>query len=313
MKLTLMLMVWNTSHLMARTLQTLQKQTITGEWELLVIDDMSEDDVPGTIAEHGGGLPVVYHRLEHDMGMRGNTASINFGLEQAQGEIVMWSTPEVMLPPDALRRVRETHDEQPNGKLFVTIPSHGLTARLQLRIDSVDWRSDLHSIELLLDGVAFDHWDSVWFYLNFYEHGRPDGKHKDIYGNNQTVAVRRQVWLDTIGSFPMFLDYGSDDPWLVRERRGRGFKDVTLWDQEAYHQWHATHQYWMAQGKAPNWNKDGHTIRNIVGDPRVHSGGTCMIWDGGDKAGLTEEEKQQALRLHDTVVATGFRYKEEEH
>lgn len=310
MKLSLILMVWNTSHLMARTLHTLQGQTITDEWELLIVDDMSMDDVRETIAEHGDGLPVKYHRLEHDHGMRGNTASINFGIERARGEIVMWSTPEVMLPPDALRRVCEVHDGRSGEKLFVTIPSHGLTANVQLRIDTVDWHSDVHSIKSLLDGVSFDHWDSVWFHLNFYEHGRPDtGKQKREYGNNQTVAVNRHVWLSTIGSFPLFLDYGSDDPWLLDERRRHGFRDVTLWDQEAYHQWHAHSQYWMAQGFAPNWNMRGHTIKNVANDPRVPQGGTCTIWDGGNRSKLTEEEAQRALGIHDAVVATGFKFR----
>ena len=76
MKLSLILMCWNTSHLLARTLRTLQKQTLD-DWELIVVDDMSEDDVPLVLRQNGEGLPIKYHRLEHEMGMRGNTVSLN--------------------------------------------------------------------------------------------------------------------------------------------------------------------------------------------------------------------------------------------
>ena len=306
MKLSLILMVWNTSHLLARTLRTLGRQTLD-DWELIIVDDMSEDDVPLTLEQHGAGLPIQYHRLEHDFGMRGNTFSINYGVEQARGHVVMWSTPEVMLPPCALETAHSTHTAWPERLLWVTIPSHGLTTELQLRIDEVDWESDIHDIEHLIDGTEPDDWNSVWFHLNFYEHGRRDGKKKTNFGNNQTVAVVRQKWLDTVGSFPLFMDYGTDDPWISDERKKHGYEDLTLWDQEAYHQWHTTCQYWMAQGRAPNWNKYGHTTSNLMSDPRVPDGGTCSIWDRGDKSPLSKAEIESALRQRGNVIATGFR------
>jgi len=307
-KLSLILMVYNTSHLMARTLQTLQKQTLD-DWELIIVDDMSEDDVPLTIANHGHGLPIRYRRLEHDMGMRGNTASINYGQNQAVGEIVMWSTPEVMLPPGALRAVYDTLDAR-LGNVFVTIPSHGLTAEVQMRIDEVNWEANPHYIKELVADADPDDWNSVWFYLNFYKDGRKANGRQPKYGNNQTVGVRRQVWLDTIGKFPLFLDYGSDDPWLSNKRKKLKFQDITLWEQEAYHQWHATHQYWMAQGKAPNWNHAGHTTSNIANDPEVPDEGTCEIWDNSDKSPLSEAAIAEALKQGECVTATGYKERE---
>jgi len=307
MKLSLILMCWNTSHLLARTLQTLQKQTLD-DWELIVVDDMSEDDVPLVLRQNGEELPIEYHRLEHDMGMRGNTVSLNYGVEQARGDVVMWSTPEVMLPLGALDAVCQTHAHNKRGcPIWVTIPSHGLTAELQLRIDEVDWQSCVHNIKELADGYAVEDWNSIWFYLNFYQNGRRDTILKANYGNNQTVAVMRQEWLDTVGSFPLFCDYGSDDPWVSRERGRHGYKDVTLWDQEGYHQWHTTCQYWMAQGKAPNWNAKAHTTSNLLDDPRVPRAGTCEIWDHGDRSPLTEAQIVDALRQGPMVAATGFR------
>lgn len=561
MQLSLILMVWNTGHLLARTLHTLKKQTLD-DWELIVVDDNSEDDVPLVLRQNGEGLPIEYHRLEHEMGMRGNTVSLNYGIEQARGDVVLWSTPEVMLPPGALEAMYTTHVTRPNELLWVTIPSHGLTADMQLRIDEVDWQSCVHNIKQLVDGLAVDDWNSVWFHLNFYENGRRDTAPKLNYGNNQTVAVMRQEWLDTVGSFPFFCDYGclagdtrvltadlqwvrndsvrvgdylvgvtefpagrkrrkfekslvtkigevqlpsyriltddgkdiiasdshrwlvtvprtgsmwkrtdqlevgdairrvtdmwdqpgpfesgwiagmldgdgsaetgsglrvaiiqnpgpvlqhvtetlskwgidynaqcryngkkgrwgskrdgravtvrtkntatamrllgmapcvrlrerwigvafplgrgemksrvvhiepmgvrtligmqtstrtfvaeglashnSDDPWIARERGRHGYTDVTLWNQEGYHQWHTTCQYWMALGKAPNWNAKAHTTSNVANDPRVPKAGTCEIWDHCDRSPLTEAQIEDALRQGPMVAATGFRPK----
>ena len=53
MKLSLILMTYNTSHLLARTLQTLRQQALD-DWELIVIDDNSEDDVEGTLRRIAG-------------------------------------------------------------------------------------------------------------------------------------------------------------------------------------------------------------------------------------------------------------------
>jgi glycosyltransferase involved in cell wall biosynthesis len=314
LKLTLFLMVWNTSHLLARTLHTLQVQTMK-DWELLIIDDNSEDDVQKVIRENRGQLPIYYHRLEHDMGMRGNTFSLNYGLEQARGDVVMWSTPEVMLPPTALELSYNLHMDHPDESLWITVPSHGLTAELQLKIDEVDWQSDLSNIKELVTEYSPDDWNSIWFHLNFHPHGDVREPTKESlnqkYSNNQTVSVLRERFLRTIGTFPDFADYGSDDPWIAKERRAHGYRDVTLWDQEAYHQWHATPQYWMALGKAPNWNARGHSIVNVTEDSRVPDGGSCEIWDGGDKTPMTEEEIGLSLLQHEMVIATGFRPKEE--
>lgn len=311
MKLSLILMCWNTSHLLKRTIHTLSQQTMD-DWELILIDDNSQDDVWGAVKLYQDDIKIHYHRLEHDFGMRGNTASINYGLDQAQGHVVMWSTPEVMLPMNALRAAYDVLTQRPDELLWVTVPSHGLSIDVQLLIDSVPWHENVHAIKQLVGMTRPEDWDSVWFNLNFYEHGRRDGKSKRElgipYGNNQTVAVVRETFLSSIGTFPGFNDYGSDDCWVSSERKKAGYRDITLWDQEAYHQWHPPCQFWMALGNAPNWNARGHSTCNPTGDPRVPEGGTCQTWDQGSTDPLTDEQVADMLKMHEVVTATGFRY-----
>ncbi len=305
MNLSLLLMCWNTSHLLDRTLFSLEQQTIDS-WELIIIDDNSEDDVPAVLEKHSS-LPIKYFRLEHAMGMRGNTVSLNYGIRKATGRVVMWSTPEVMLPPETLQTAYNTVLNSKDYPAWVTVPSHGMPLGPQIDIDIVDWKEDIHNIKRLIDPLKEDDWDSKWFYHNFYEGGIRSGAKKTGFGHNQTVAVDREHWIATVGHFPFFLDYGTDDPWVSEKRKSLGFKDIALWDQEAYHQWHTRMQYWMAQDKAPYWNKGGHTIDNILGDPEVPSGGTCEIWDGGSHLKLDAQEVADALGQRGAVEATGFK------
>ena len=306
-RLSLMLMCYNTAHLLGRTLETLKNQGLD-DWELIIIDDMSEDDIPAAIANHGDGLPIIYQKLNHDIGMRGNTASINHGISISTGELVMWSTPEVMLSPLTLRAV---HDKLSGNATptFITIPSHGLTYEVQMELDNLDWKTNIHTIKDYVNTYPDEDFIIRWFYLNFYEHGDRSTPHRDTYGNNQTVAVNKSMWLDKIGYFPLFYDYGSDDPWVAGERGKQGYTDVTLWDYEAYHQWHPKAQHWIAQGKAPNWNALGHTMRNIANDPRIPDGGTCAIWDGGNHDQLSAQQIADELTWVERVKQTGFRRK----
>ena len=308
MKLTLMLMCWNTAHLLARTLVTLQNQDID-DWELLILNDKSDDDVELICNTYGKDLPIKYHYLDHDMGMRGNTFAINYGIKHSIGDVVMWSTPEIMLPRGALSFAYASARHL--DKVFVTIPSHGLTSRLQLKLDTVDWKDSLKNIDTLLEGVPYNVFEQQWFNNNFYIDGRKDlCVRRQEFGNNQTVAVNRHLCLDTVGKFPYFLDYGTDDPWVGGERTRKGYTVVTLWDYAGYHQWHPNCQYWMAQDKAPNWNKWGHTISNIMNDPLIPKGGTCEIWDGGSHDQMTFHDRKIVSELMPLVEQVGFISKE---
>jgi hypothetical protein len=115
-----------------------------------------------------------------------------------------------------------------------------------------------------------------------------------------------------MGTFPYYLDYGTDDPWVAKVRRDRGYTDHTLWEYEAYHQWHPPINFWMAMDKAPNWNKHGHTIKNLKNDPRVNKGGTCELWDDGDMTPYSKKEKREHIELSlENAIRTGAPVPEE--
>ncbi len=71
----------NRAGLIRETLDSVLAQT-WGNYEIVVVDDGSEDDTAGVLAELGGR--VIYRRIEH----AGAGAARNVGLEMARGEFV---------------------------------------------------------------------------------------------------------------------------------------------------------------------------------------------------------------------------------
>ena len=293
-ELSLCLAVWNTSHLLKRSIETYIAQDLDpSRWELIVIDDNSLDDVRGAIAGADKHINIRYVRLEHGDGMRGNTVSFNTAFGMAKGHVLAETTPETMLPRDLLRRLLEPH--QSNPRCFVAMKTYNLTVDGQISIDTVDWRSDLMNMRSLPE------WGSTWTQNNV----------KTVhFGTHQTCSIRREVWFEiTKGrGFPLFGDYGSDDPWYAGTRSSCGVQDITLPnDCMGVHQWHPSFQYWMAKGHAPKLNKWAHSMSNYLNDTsgNVPDGGTCMIWDGGSHDQMSQADKDSFRPMDAQMVAVG--------
>ena len=287
--------VWNTSHLLRRSVQTYLKQDIDpSRWELIVIDDNSQDDVRDAIKPLEGKINVQYRRLEHSFGMRGNTVSLNTAFGMAKGHILAETTPECLLPPDAVRQLLEPHAVNP--RCFVALKTYNLTMEMQQIIDTVDWQSDILNIS------ALPEWNGNWCQnnvanMNFVTH--------------QICSIRKDVFFEISNGlgFPLFGGYGEDDPWFNMVRYQKGVRGITLPNScMAVHQWHAPFDYWMAKGRAPNLNKFRHTMSNYLGDKSgfVPEGGTCVTWDGGSHEQMSQADIDGWGRLDSSVLKTGI-------
>ena len=293
-ELSLCVCVWNTSHLLKRSVQTYLQQDISKDkWELIVIDDNSQDDVQAAIASLQGKMNVRYLRLNHSEGMRGNTVAFNTAFGMAQGHILAETTAECLLPKDGVRRMLEPHHTNP--RCFVALKTYNLTPSIQKIIDTVDWQKDILEISRLPG------WNDPWVQNNV------SNTH---FGTHQICSIRKDVFYSiTKGKgFPLYCDYGSEDPMYCGTRAKTKVQDITLPNQcMAVHQWHAPFQYWMAKGRGPRMNKFAHTMSNYMGDTsgEVPAGGTCMIWDKGSHEQLSPEEIEQWKALDADVLATG--------
>jgi len=130
------------------------------------------------------------------------------------------------------------------------------------------------------------------------------------YGTHQTCSIRKEVWYEITDGrgFPLFGDYGSDDPWYANRRQTHDVTDITLPNEHmGIHQWHPPWQYWAAKGRAPNTNKWGHSTSNYMGDTSDHvpDGGSRWIWDGGSDEQLSESEKEYWYTLDEKMRRVG--------
>jgi len=293
-ELSMCLCVWNTSHLLKRSVQTYLQQDIDpSRWEIIVIDDNSMDDVQDAIKPLMGKVNLRYERLNHSYGMRGNTVSFNTAFGLARGHVLAETTPESLLPRDAIRQLLEPHVY--GSRKFVALKTYNMTKAMQVAIDTVDWKDDLLNLSKLPE------WTNPWC-----QHNVPITH----FGTHMICSIRKDVFYDiTAGrGFPLFCGYGEEDPFYAGLRKEKGVEDVTLPNTcMGIHQWHAPFQYWMAKGHGPNLNKHAHTMSNYMGDTSGHvpNGGTCMIWDNGSHEGLSEADKAQWATLDVDVLATG--------
>lgn len=294
-EITLFCAVWNTAHLFRRSVETYLAQDLDpNRWELVVIDDNSPDHDKIVEALHllDGKVDYRLIRLEHDHGMRGNTISFNTATQAAYAPILMETTPECLLPKDALTKLLLPHYQQDN--LFVAMKTYNLTMGGQLGIESGDWRAGWRGCTGIPD------WNSDWT-----QHNVPVVH----FGTHQICSYRKAMFmrLNNGNMWPLFGDYGTDDPFFAHQRPLLGFVDVTLPNEDmAVHQWHAPFMFWMAYGLAPHLNKHAHSTSNYLHDTSgfVPEQGTRVIWGQGPEP-LSAEEAEGWKRLSGAVRETG--------
>lgn len=297
-KVSLVCAVWNTAHLLGRTLFTLTQQTFK-DFEVIVVDDASEDDVETVVAPYRGELDIKVHRLVHNFGMRGNTVSFNVGFALAQGEMIMENTPEIMFYPRCIEDMVGALEKLGHDS-WVSVRTYNFTPEDQLIIDEFDWKKDITNLHNM---------------PNFHSDWTQNNMKKDFFGTHQTCIVYREDWFGYWMRYPFFLDYGTDDPWNAGVRRDCKIQSATI-VPFVYHQWHPPIGFWMAYDKAPHWNKWGHSLANYFNDPLVPDGGTAMLWDWekeeGPYAQMTPEEGDGWKVWKDSLIRTGFRRKDGE-
>jgi len=298
MKVSLVMAVWNTAHLLGRTLQTLTRQTYD-DFEVIIIDDNSEDDVAEVVREYEDSLDIKLHRLVHGFGMRGNTVSFNVGFSLAQGDMIMENTPEIMLYPECIEEMVVAL-EHFGGRSWVSVRTYNITPEDQLEIDTVNWQENITALESL---------------PNFHSEWTQNNLKNSFFGTHQTCIFYREDWYKYWVRYPFFLDYGTDDPWNAGVRAGNEIQSATI-QPLVYHQWHPPIGFWMAYDKAPNWNLWGHTMKNHYNDPLVLRGGTAEQWDtsqpGGPHRRMSFDECSGWYAWEPKVKACGFRRKDGE-
>lgn len=112
MKISLVISIKNRTKLFSRSIKMYNKQTIPKEdWEMVVVDDMSDEDVLGTLKKYAkfNWQYIKMDSKKNDFPIYwGPSLSNNIGFKSAKGEVLVITGPEMLMQENALEISYET-------------------------------------------------------------------------------------------------------------------------------------------------------------------------------------------------------------
>jgi glycosyltransferase involved in cell wall biosynthesis len=116
MKITVAICTWNRAELLKTTLQSLAALNCgeSGDWELVVVDNNSTDSTRDVCRQFESALPlrVVEERQQ------GHSFSRNRVVANANGEVILWTDDDVLLPADWIGAYRTAILSDPAAGFF---------------------------------------------------------------------------------------------------------------------------------------------------------------------------------------------------
>src|SRR5437868_2541424 len=136
---SVVLSTYNRSHLLCRSLTCYAQQQLNVPFEIIVIDDGSEDDTSELCNTYAHHIDLKYIRLHKPAGLwRDCATTINMGIRAAKGDLVIPTHPEVMPGPYSLQDLWNHRAE----KTYMACKIYYLTPADQARIDTVAWQTN---------------------------------------------------------------------------------------------------------------------------------------------------------------------------
>lgn len=116
MKVTVAICTWNRADLLEKTLAEMHKLRIPVgvEWELLIVNNNCTDDTDGVIASHSAALPLrpLFEAKQ------GQSYARNLAIEEAQGDLLIWTDDDVLVNPDWLENYITASNDNPSCSFF---------------------------------------------------------------------------------------------------------------------------------------------------------------------------------------------------
>lgn len=112
MKLSVVIPTYNRKKTLEKCLKALSEQTYSkSEYEVLIVDDSSSDGTEFIIKEFCAAeqFPIRYFRQAH----KGPAAARNYGITNAEGEIVLFLGDDIIAEPELLTRHADWHLKNP--------------------------------------------------------------------------------------------------------------------------------------------------------------------------------------------------------
>jgi len=242
-KLSYMISTWNRRAQLARSLESMARQTWR-RFEVLLCDDGSTQDVRMLVDLFEPHLNLRYFRLERTAWHSCPSRAYLHMLPETRGQVVAIGHPEMMLHERAIEylyrgcteHLDDAHyytigrPERIQGDWYwVSLKPCFLDDRLYRLLDTVDWHSD---------------WNATTTLPNFPECGGFAGWTNSRHAQQQeypwwfVAAAARDcpIW----GELPVIDSHGIIDMWFMRYRSVRGIVDVVPHQVLCLHQPHQT-------------------------------------------------------------------------
>ena len=227
---------YNRAKYLRRSIETWTKQNFPLPYEIIIVDDRSEDNTEQLVNSYKGKANVTYIKLSGKKGFRGHTVGYNRALCEARGKFCVFTHPEIMFPPDLLAKTYRAFDnqglirralEEEHRMDYITVKPFWLP---QVDVDEVDWRDNIYRLLSFLDfnqemeGLPIDYRSQTMMLRN-------------EWGSTTTFAMRRND-LKNIGGFFEFDMWGPDDINMSQRRNMFNMKSGIVQGCFVFHQNH---------------------------------------------------------------------------
>ena len=216
MTVSVLLSCLNRADQLRRSLWLLKRQTWF-DYEIWVLDDGSTDDIESLC-----GSRLVNYVSVRPSGSRPRSPNMAWwaGYELCEGEFVILSHAEIMVPKDAITRMVVEHNAHRSVPIQYAIPPEQ-----QRQIDSIDWKDDLDALQ------KFPNFWSVRGPWGFTNHGAHGWRHHFSF-----TGQFREEW-DRWGFLPKTEVPGDDDSWMLEQETAKDILPNPI-DLKVYHQYH---------------------------------------------------------------------------
>lgn len=282
MKISACLSIFNRSDLLAQSLKGYLWQTMPAcDWEIVLVDDMSTEDLSKVYAPYIGKINIRHVRIDHTQHIiwkRRNKAgakpldnwyhtpciTTNIGAYLAKGDILALCHPEVLHSPWNFERALKHLDEGPSflfGNTYLGTPE--MTERL---LKATDWTRE-------------------GWYPFLAQMGAPGGKLERLDGPYWYTSFLPKIAMETIGGCDFtYMDgvAGEDDD--LRERAAiNGWLTARTEDIQGFHPDHTHETDPHRQRDTVFWNDGLVRNRSIYQARKTQSGfpmtaNQCCDW-----------------------------------
>jgi glycosyltransferase involved in cell wall biosynthesis len=211
MKITVAICTWNRAKLLDQTLTQMHPLRIPEgvDWELLVVNNNCTDDTDAVLERHASALPL--RRLFESK--QGHSNARNFAIDHAQGDLLLWTDDDVLVPDNWLAEYVQVATDYPDATFF------GGPVRPWWEAPPPKW------IQRHLQTIGY-----LWALLDLGDDVRPLTPQEWVHGANmgfRIAVIRHRCFDPSLGHIGSYFQ-GGDETTLLQELQRAGNRGVWI-------------------------------------------------------------------------------------